>query len=116
MVLMSNCLYSLLMNEKAYPSQQLDKFQLRMPSGMRERIRIAAEKSGRSMNAEIVARLEESFRTGETFERFNVMSVALDEKLEKVREEIDHMEKSKSEAADFIKQLETLTKQAEKEE
>lgn len=36
---------------------------LRFPDGMRDRIRIEAEKNGRSMNAEIVSRLEASFDT-----------------------------------------------------
>ena len=38
-----------------------DKFMLRLPDGMRERIREAAEQNKRSMNAEIIARLEASF-------------------------------------------------------
>lgn len=37
-----------------------DKFMLRLPDGMRDRIRDAAEANSRSMNAEIVARLEAS--------------------------------------------------------
>ncbi|MGO7506086.1 Arc family DNA-binding protein [Rhizobium johnstonii] len=38
--------------------QSQDKYIVRMPDGMRERIRSEAEKSGRSMNAEIIQRLE----------------------------------------------------------
>lgn len=38
---------------------------LRMPDGMRDKIRIAAEQSGRSMNSEIVARLADSFKFGD---------------------------------------------------
>ena len=38
-----------------------DKFMLRLPDGMRERVREAAEQNKRSMNAEIIARLEASF-------------------------------------------------------
>ncbi len=38
-----------------------DKFMLRFPDGMRERIKLAADANGRSMNAEINARLEASF-------------------------------------------------------
>ena len=38
-----------------------DKFMLRLPDGMRERVRIEAEKNNRSMNAEVVARLDDSF-------------------------------------------------------
>ena len=36
-----------------------DKFMLRLPDGMRERIKAAAEQNGRSMNAEIVQALDE---------------------------------------------------------
>lgn len=46
---------------KQFPSDQKDKFMLRLPDGMRERIAAAAEKGGRSMNSEIVHRLENSF-------------------------------------------------------
>jgi hypothetical protein len=40
-----------------YPSKQLDQFVVRLPYGMRDRIKAAAEKNNRSMNAEIVATL-----------------------------------------------------------
>jgi predicted DNA-binding protein len=43
------------MTEKQPPS-----YPLRMPQELRERLAEVAKKSGRSMNAEIVARLEES--------------------------------------------------------
>lgn len=38
-----------------------DKFMLRLPDGMRDRIKAAADASNRSMNAEIVATLEEKY-------------------------------------------------------
>jgi hypothetical protein len=38
-----------------------DKFMLRLPDGMRKRIKAEAEANRRSMNAEIVARLEWTF-------------------------------------------------------
>ncbi|WP_370275112.1 Arc family DNA-binding protein [Pararhodobacter marinus] len=41
--------------------RESDKFMLRLPDGMRERIKSAADANGRSMNAEIVATLEEKF-------------------------------------------------------
>ena len=44
-----------------YPSEQADKYLLRLPDGMREQIAEAARENKRSMNAEIVARLEASF-------------------------------------------------------
>ena len=38
-----------------------DQYMLRLPDGMRDRIKEAAASNNRSMNAEIVARLEASF-------------------------------------------------------
>jgi hypothetical protein len=52
-------------NEAKYPSQLAERFQVRMPDGLRDRIREEAEKNNRSMNAEIVARLEGSFSQAE---------------------------------------------------
>ena len=43
------------------PSKQLDQFVVRLPDGMRDRIKAAAEANNRSMNAEIVATLEEKY-------------------------------------------------------
>lgn len=42
-------------------SRELDKYIVRFPDGMRDRIAEAARGNNRSMNAEIVARLEASF-------------------------------------------------------
>jgi hypothetical protein len=39
-----------------------DQFMVRMPPGMRSALAAEAERSGRSMNAEIVARLDASFQ------------------------------------------------------
>ncbi|MCO5147525.1 MAG: Arc family DNA-binding protein [Aquamicrobium sp.] len=43
------------------PIQPQDKYVLRLPDGMRDRIKAEAEKNNRSMNAEIVSRLSDSF-------------------------------------------------------
>lgn len=43
------------------PSKQLDQFVVRLPDGMRDRIKAAADANNRSMNAEIVATLEEKY-------------------------------------------------------
>lgn len=37
------------------------QYQLRMPSELREKVRVSAEKNDRSMNSELVLRLEQSF-------------------------------------------------------
>lgn len=43
------------------PVSEQDKFMLRLPKGMRERIKAAADRNGRSMNAELVAVLEQYY-------------------------------------------------------
>ena len=43
------------------PGRGSDQFPLRLPDGMRDRIKAAADENGRSMNSEIVDRLEASF-------------------------------------------------------
>ncbi len=49
------------MSNKAYPSQTQDRYIVRFPDGMRDQIAEAAKANNRSMNAEILARLERSF-------------------------------------------------------
>lgn len=44
-----------------YPSDQADKVLVRMPDGMRDRLKEAAKVNNRTMNAEIVARLQSTF-------------------------------------------------------
>lgn len=39
-----------------------EQYMVRFPPGMRDRIKVAASENGRSMNSEIIARLEESLR------------------------------------------------------
>lgn len=41
-----------------FPSAKQDQFVLRFPDGMREKIKRAAAENGRSMNAEIIHRLQ----------------------------------------------------------
>lgn len=43
------------------PSRDADKYIVRFPDGMRDRLKEAAKASGRSLNAEIVHRLQTSF-------------------------------------------------------
>jgi hypothetical protein len=46
-----------------YPSEMQDRFLIRFPPGMRERVRLAAQASNRSMNAELVATLQQTYPT-----------------------------------------------------
>lgn len=49
------------MSKDLPPSRTADQFVVRFPDGMRERIAESAKLNGRSMNSEIVSRLEASF-------------------------------------------------------
>ncbi|QGA56891.1 Arc family DNA-binding protein [Brucella sp. 2280] len=49
-----------------------DQFMVRLPDGMRDQIAGIAEKNGRSMNAEVVARLERSFVIDEELKRLSL--------------------------------------------
>jgi len=51
-----------------YPSQLADRINIRVPDGLRERLKEAGALSGRSMNSEIVARLEQSFDAPRTLD------------------------------------------------
>jgi plasmid stability protein len=44
-----------------YPSEAAERFQLRLPPGLRDRIKAYAEKHGRSMNTEIIRVLEREY-------------------------------------------------------
>lgn len=48
------------MKQAVYSSRTADKFVVRLPEGMRERIADVARSHHRSMNSEIIARLEQS--------------------------------------------------------
>lgn len=44
-----------------FPSRELDQYIVRFPDGMRQALKDAAKRNGRSLNAEIVQRLSASF-------------------------------------------------------
>jgi len=52
------------------PSDTADKFVLRLPDGMRERIKTVADRNNRSMNAEIISTLESAYPAVMTFTDF----------------------------------------------
>lgn len=43
------------------PSRKLDQYIVRFPDGMRDRLKETAARNNRSLNAEIISRLEDSF-------------------------------------------------------
>lgn len=52
-----------------FPSELAERFQLRLPPGLRDRIKAYAERHGRSMNTEIVRILEREFPEPWSLER-----------------------------------------------
>ncbi|NTG06893.1 Arc family DNA-binding protein [Rhizobium rhizogenes] len=47
---------------KRFPSDELDKILLRVPNGLRDRLRVIASHNHRSMNSEIVMMLEKQIQ------------------------------------------------------
>ena len=47
---------------KPYPSELQERFIIRMPPNMHDQLAEAARKNNRSMNAEVISRLEQSFQ------------------------------------------------------
>ncbi|WP_425557718.1 Arc family DNA-binding protein [Herbaspirillum huttiense] len=56
-------------------SRHADKYILRFPDGMRDRIATAAKENGRSMNSEIIARLQHSFKATSLYESIGVIAL-----------------------------------------
>ena len=69
---------------KPYPSELQERFIIRMPPNMREQLTEAARKNNRSMNAEVISRLEQSFKAtgGQNELREDIISL---------RQEITHL-------------------------
>ena len=70
---------------KDTPSRKLDQYIVRFPDGMRDQLKEAAKENNRSLNAEIIARLEDyndsqsnSNRLDEIMETLNKHDVKLD--------------------------------------
>jgi|GEM_PF-1678423 len=79
-----------------FPSSKQDQFVVRFPEGLRDKIRVAAEQNGRSMNAEIVSRIEESLDP----------SLNKDEQLDMLYGYMDEAHKERSELIDAINRQE----------
>ena len=79
-------------------AQSLDKFIVRLPDGMRDRIGIAARENKRTMNAEIVARLEASFRAeGQAVAANDPDFVQLRDRIESLEEQVGGLTEGHSE-------------------
>ncbi len=54
-------------DKEKYPSELAERFQIRLPPGLRDRIKATAEANGRSMNTEIVSTLAEAYPDPQQF-------------------------------------------------
>lgn len=59
-----------------YPSETQDRFMVRLPDGMRDKIKAAAHASKRNMNGEIIARLEATFEAERQGNHFGAVGVS----------------------------------------
>lgn len=80
------------MSKDLPPSRTAEQFVVRFPDGMRDRIAAEAKQNNRSMNAEIVARLSDSFevaeRTAEQAFQEGFESASLRIEVERLREQL----------------------------
>lgn len=86
-----------------YPSQLAERFQVRLPNGMRDKLRIAAEKNNRSMNSEIIDRLQATFGFQES-KIFADMAIDYDKEMNDITQEVsDRLSKVHKEKLEEIR-------------
>jgi hypothetical protein len=91
---------------KTYPGRALKQVLLRIPEEMRDRLEASAQENGRSLTAEVIARLESTFPRSETWlskvqqsptikmeKRLLGLEVELEEKIEGLRASLNDHEK-----------------------
>jgi len=89
--------------KKPYPSETQQRYIVRFPDGMRDRINAAAKVNNRSMNSEIVARLEASFEESDLAPDARTLESLIDARVENavkkaLADYFDHLPKSASPA------------------
>ncbi|KZX95343.1 hypothetical protein A3720_21005 [Sulfitobacter sp. HI0021] len=86
---------------------------LRLPDGMRDRIKVAAERNGRSMNAEIVAVLDEKFPPLISADRLTALIEASAGLLDAVENVVPSDKNSSKNVAILRSHLEKVQREAE---
>ena len=77
-------------------SREDSQFKLRLPAALREQIELAAQESKRSLNAEIVARLEESYSKGSAAQPMSEHEAAMQILAKMYQETLDNIYELKS--------------------
>lgn len=64
-----------------------DQFPLRLPDGLRDHIKVSAERNGRSMNSEIIALLEQAYsaRPGTVVDNLQAVRAFLDNEIARLQ-------------------------------
>jgi hypothetical protein len=78
--------------KKGYNSRNADKFVVRLPEGMRKQIAEVAKNYHRSMNSEIVSRLESSLRFEQCIKDGTLEEGELGGDMEKINADLSHQE------------------------
>lgn len=83
------------MEKKPFPSETQERFIVRLPDGMRDKVADSSKANKRSMNSEIVARLQSSFETGDTLGDTESRLKSLVKNLEQLIIQVEKQNKSK---------------------
>lgn len=90
------------MAKEPYPSDEQDKFMVRLPPGMRDTIKRHAEMHGRSMNAEVVEALRHKYESIDTL-AFNVSElIKVMSSLEQLGEQLTYPDGKPKSVGEFI--------------
>jgi len=81
------------------------QYKLRMPPELRDKLKSASEENHRSMNAEIVARLQESFDTRLDQNTASSLVDSLQQSLREVREMQEETKRHREEAERLLNQV-----------
>jgi hypothetical protein len=95
------------------PSQTQDKFIVRLPDGMRDQISAAAKANNRTMTAEIVSRLERTFREERLSAVEGKIEEATDLAVDAVADAIiakERLDKHEKELGNLAREVEALKK------
>ena len=80
------------------------QYKLRMPPDLRDKLKAASEENHRSMNAEIVARLQESFEPGLSQDTATTLVAGLQQALSEAREMQEEARRQREEAESLLRE------------
>ncbi len=103
----SPCYYQGRMTDKA-TGRDSDKFMLRLPDGMRDRLSEEARANKRSINAEIISRIEESFSLSSSFGKDDIFP-RLEQAMSKLEEDLKRNDATTRKIIDYYNDQLTMS-------